>query len=152
MKVSTSQFFKQAVEIIAKQHSDVAEQQARLGTGKQLVRPSDDAQKTALIQRLKSGLTTQQNYQSGLESLRTRLIAEESVLASAQNLLLRVKELAVRGASESMSNADRKIMAVEVDSLRGELMALGNTRDSYCNYIFAGSMVVTIPYGEDQNG
>ena len=107
MKVSTSQFFKQAVEIISKQHSDVAEQQARLGTGKQLVRPSDDAQKTALIQRLKSGLTVQQNYQSGLEELRTRLISEESVLSSAENLLLRIKELAVRGASESMSVGDQ---------------------------------------------
>ena len=92
MKVSTSQFFKQAVETISKQHSEVAEQQARLGTGKQLVRPSDDAQKTALIQRLKSGLMTQKNYQSGLESLRTRLIAEESVLSSAENLLFRIKE------------------------------------------------------------
>ena len=45
MKVSTSQFFKQAVEIIGKQHSDVSKQQARLGSGKQLVNPSDDAQK-----------------------------------------------------------------------------------------------------------
>ncbi len=152
MKVSTSQFFKQAVEIISKQHSDVAEQQARLGTGKQLVRPSDDAQKTALIQRLKSGLATQENYQSGLESLRTRLISEESVLASAQNLLLRIKELSVRGASESMSNADRRIMAVEVDALRDELMALGNTRDSNGNYIFSGSMVGTIPYQKDADG
>ena len=151
MKVSTSQFFKQAVEIISKQHSDVAEQQARLGTGKQLVRPSDDAQKTALIQRLKSGLTVQQNYQSGLEELRTRLISEESVLSSAENLLLRIKELAVRGASESMSVGDRKIMAVEVDALRDELMALGNTRDASGNYIFAGSMV-TIPYQKSQNG
>ena len=152
MKVSTSQFFKQAVEIISQQHSDVAEQQARLGSGKQLVRPSDDAQKTALIQRLKSGLTTQQNYQSGLESLRTRLITEESVLASGQNLLLRIKELAVRGATESMSTPDRKIMAVEVEALRSELMALGNTRDANGNYIFAGSMVGTIPYQEDASG
>ena len=152
MKVSTSQFFKQAVEIISKQHSDVAEQQARLGTGKQLVRPSDDAQKTALIQRLKSGLTVQQNYQSGLEELRTRLISEESILSSAENLLLRIKELAVRGASESMSVGDRKIMAVEVDALRDELMALGNTRDASGNYIFAGSMVGTIPYQKSQNG
>ena len=31
MKVSTSQFFKQAVEIIGQQHSDVSKQQARLG-------------------------------------------------------------------------------------------------------------------------
>ena len=59
MKVSTSQFFKQAVEIIGQQHSDVSKQQARLGS-KQLVNPSDDAQKAALIQRLKSGLTAQE--------------------------------------------------------------------------------------------
>ena len=152
MKVSTSQFFKQAVEIISKQHSDVAKQQARLGTGKQLVRPSDDAQKTALIQRLKTGLTTQQNYQSGLDSLRTRLISEESVLSSSENLLLRIKELAVRGASESMSNPDRNMMAVEVDALRDELMALGNTRDASGNHIFAGSMVNTTPYSKNDSG
>lgn len=152
MKVSTSQFFKQAIEIISSQHSEVAEQQARLGTGKQLVRPSDDAQKTALIQRLKSGLMAQENYQSGLESLRNRLIAEESVLSSAENLLFRIKELALRGASESMSVGDRKIMAVEVDALRDELMALGNTRDSSGNYIFGGAMVGTVPFRKTDGG
>ena len=152
MKVSTSQFFRQAVEIIGSQHSDVAKQQARLGTGKQLVKPSDDAQKAALIQKLKSGLASQINYGSGLESLRTRLVAEESAISTAENMLLRIKELAVRGASESMSTGDRKIISVETDALLAEIMSLANTRDSNGNYIFSGSKVKLPAFIRDVNG
>ena len=109
MKVSTSQFFKQAVEIIGKQHSDVSKQQARLGSGKQLVNPSDDAQKAALIQRLKSGLTAQESYGAGLIRLTDRLSLEESAITSTENILLNIKDLALRAASESMGPDSRKL-------------------------------------------
>ena len=152
MKVSTSQFFKQAVDIIGQQHSDVAKQQARLGSGKQLVKPSDDASKAALIQRLKSGLTAQESYGAGLVRLTDRLSLEESAITSTENILLNIKDLALRAASQSMGPESRKIMAVEIGFLRDELMALANTRDFNGNYIFAGSMVSDAPYSQDTDG
>ena len=152
MKVSTSQFFKQAVEIIGQQHSDVSKQQARLGSGKQLVNPSDDAQKAALIQRLKSGLTAQESYGAGLIRLTDRLSLEESAITSTENILLNIKDLALRAASESMGPDSRKIMAVEIGFLRDELMALANSKDFNGNYVFAGSMVSTAPYSKDSDG
>ena len=152
MKVSTSQFFKQGVEVIGKQHSDVARQQARLGSGKQLVNPSDDAQKAALIQRLKSGLTAQESYAMGLERLTGRLASEEAAITATENILLNIKDLALRAASESMGPDSRNIMSVEIGFLREELMALANTKDFNGNYIFAGSMVSTEPYSKNADG
>ena len=152
MKVSTSQFFKQAVEIIGQQHNDVSKQQARLGSGKQLVNPSDDAQKAALIQRLKSGLTAQESYGAGLIRLTDRLSLEESVITSTENILLNIKDLALRAASQSMGPDSRRIMAVEIEFLRDELMALANSKDFNGNYIFAGSMVSDAPYLQATDG
>lgn len=152
MKVSTSQFFKQGVEVISKQHSDVARQQARLGSGKQLVNPSDDAQKAALIQRLKSGLTAQESYAMGLDRLTGRLASEEAAITATENILLNIKDLALRAASESMGPDSRKIMSVEIGFLREELMALANTKDFNGKYIFAGSMVSTEPYSKNADG
>ena len=59
MKISTSQLFDASIAQMNRQQSNVAEMQAKLASGKNLVKPSDDAGKAALIQRLTSAMQRQ---------------------------------------------------------------------------------------------
>ena len=49
MKISTSQMFDNSVSQMNRQQSKIAEMQAKLASGKQIVKASDDAEKSAII-------------------------------------------------------------------------------------------------------
>ena len=135
-----------------RQQSNVAEMQAKLASGKSLVKPSDDAEKATLIQRLNSAMQRQNVYELSLNRADSRLRMEETALSSAQSMLQRIRELAIQGSNGGLSTADRTIIANEVSSLRDALLSLANTEDESGNFIFAGTAVKTSAFSKDGDG
>ena len=152
MKVSTSQIFERATAQMAEQQVKVADMQTQLATGKQMVRPSDNPEQGALIQRLNTALDRQDVYAGNLNAISNRLEAEETALMSSENILQRVRELAVQANNGTLSADDRIIIATEVSALRDELVSLGNSKDISGNYVFAGAMTQTKPFVENVGG
>ena len=152
MRISTSRMFEQAVAQMTTQQAKVADLQAKLATGKQLIKPSDNPDQSGLIQRLRSAVERQQVYQNSLEKINQRLGAEETALLSGEKLLQRIRELAVRASNGTLTASDRQIIAREVSALRDEFLALANTRDHSGNYLFSGSMVTTPAFSADSAG
>ena len=152
MKISTSQLYDSAITQMNRQQSNVAEMQAKLASGKSLVKPSDDAEKATLIQRLNSAMQRQNVYELSLNRADSRLRMEETALSSAQSMLQRIRELAIQGSNGGLSTADRTIIANEVSSLRDALFSLANTEDESGNFIFAGTAVKTSAFSKDGDG
>ena len=152
MKISTGQIFDRAVTQMSTQQSKVAEMQAQLASGKQILQTSDDPDKAGLIQRLNTAYNRQETYESSLDSIEDRLGAEESALTATDNILQRIRELAVRASSDTLSAPDREILSIEVSTLKDGLLALANTTDVQGNYVFAGSAVRTVPFANDESG
>ena len=78
-----------------------------------------------------------------------RLELEESVLSSASDILIRLKELAIQAANDTLSGTDRDIIAAEAKNVRDELLSIANTRDVEGNYVFSGSRTETLPFKKD---
>ena len=152
MKISTSQMFDNSVTQMNRQQSKIAEMQAKLASGKQIVKASDDAEKSAIIQRLQTAIDRQTVYERSLDMADNRLAAEESALMSSETILQRIRELAVRGSTDTLSVADKEILANEVISLQEELKSLANTQDANGNYVFAGSAVQTKAFDINADG
>jgi flagellar hook-associated protein 3 FlgL len=152
MKISTSQLYDSAITQMNRQQSNVAEMQAKLATGKSLVKPSDDAEKATLIQRLNSAMQRQDVYELSLDRADSRLRMEETTLSSAQSMLQRIRELAIQGSNGGLSAADRTIIANEVSSLRDAIFSLANTEDESGNFIFAGTAVNAPAFSKDADG
>jgi flagellar hook-associated protein 3 FlgL len=152
MKISTSQLYDSAITQMNRQQSNVAEMQAKLATGKSLVKPSDDAEKATLIQRLNSAMQRQDVYELSLNRADSRLRMEETTLSSAQSMLQRIRELAIQGSNGGLSTADRTIIANEVSNLRDALFSLANTEDESGNFIFAGTAVAAPAFSKDEDG
>jgi len=152
MKISTTQIFERSIDQMSNQRTKVAEIQAQLASGKQIVQPSDDAEQAGIIQRLSSAFKRQEVYETTLDSVTTRLEVEESAVMSAENIMQRARELAVQGSNGTLTQGDRKILAHEVSSLRDELLALANSQDATGNYVFSGSMAQTPPFVESADG
>ena len=152
MQISTGQIFQRGADQMSAQKSKVTEMQAKLSSGKQVIRPSDDPEQAGTIQRIKSASARQDSYEKTLNTMNDRLATEEASLRAIDNVMQRVRVLAVQAASDTATEADRKIIAVEANSLRQELLSLTNMQDSSGNYVFSGSKMRTPPYQEDAAG
>ena len=152
MRISNQQIFDQGVEQMVRQQTSVAELQLKIAEGKQLVKPSDNPDKAMVIQRLNSAVEKQAVYESSLNAVAIRLDLEESSISTANDILLRLKEIAVQSSNGTLSADDRGILVSEVTSLRDSLLSLANTQDANDNYIFAGSSSGSAAFIETASG
>ena len=152
MRISTASLFNTSTQQLQARQNSAAESQAKLGSGKQLLNPSDDTDKANLIASLNSAKARYQVYGRNLDQVQTRLSAEESVLTSMNQIIQRVEELTIQAGNDSLAASDRDVIGKEVKALRDELFKLVNTTDIAGNYIFSGNKFDQPAFVEDASG
>ena len=152
MKVSTSMFFDRASAQLGNVQGSLAKTQEQLSVGKQITKPSDEPDKASLVTRLESEIARQKSYQGNLKAMEIRLQSEETALNNTSDVMYRMKELATQAANDTLSDPDRKTIALEMAELKNQMLSLANSQDSNGNYLFAGSRVSQMPFGPDAKG
>lgn len=152
MKISTSFLFDRATERMSTIQNRLATTQAQMAVGKQILSPSAAPDQAAAIQRLKGEVQRQESHMRTLDVAMRRYTAEETALSSSNDLLIRMKELGIQGANDTLAPDDRNAIGVEMKALRDQLLSLGNTRDDSGNFLFSGTRVNTPAFTEDANG
>ena len=152
MRVSTNQFYRVNAEQMQSTQSKVAEIQAKLGSGKQMLHPSEDPGKANLISGLVSAKERQEVYSKNVDAGETRLTAESAVIESMTSIMQRVTQLAVQSSNDTLGASDRDVIATEIKALRDELLNLTNTQDLSGSYIFSGNKTGSPAFVEDANG
>ena len=152
MKISTSFLFDRATERMSTIQNKLATTQAQLAVGKQILSPSDAPDQAAAIQRLKGEVQRQDSHMRTLQVAVQRYTAEETALSSSNEILIRMKELGLQAANDTLAADDRKAIGMEMKALRDQLLSLGNTRDDSGNYLFSGTRVNTPAFAEDATG
>ena len=152
MKISTSFLFDRATERMSTIQNKLATTQAQMAVGKQILSPSAAPDQAAAIQRLKGEVQRQESHTRTLEVAMRRYTAEETALSSSNDLLIRMKELGLQAANDTLAPDDRKAIGMEMKALRDQLLTLGNTRDNSGNYLFSGTRVNTPAFAEDPSG
>lgn len=115
--------------------------QEKLSSGKNVVRPSDNPVLTTRAMDLTRSLKEMEQYTRNVEDSISWLNLTDSALNDLTAIFHRVRELATRGASESVPEYSRKAIAMEVDQLIDQVIAIGNTTYGG-RYIFAGYKTV----------
>ena len=152
MKISSTQYFAQTTQQLSDIQTSLSKTQMQLSSGKKITKPSDEPDKAAVVSRLQSAIARQQSYQETLKTANTRLTTEETTLKSASDVLSRIKELSTQAASDTLGAQDRQSIALEVDTLREQLLSLANAQDANGNYLFAGSRADQPAFGKDAQG
>ena len=152
MKVSTSLFFERASAQLGNVQGSLAKTQEQLSTGKQITKPSDEPDKASTVTRLESEMARQKSYQETLTTVQTRLTSQETSLRNVSDVLIRIKELTVQAANDTISAPDRKAIGLEIIGLRDQLLSQANAQDTNGNFLFAGSRSTQAPYALDANG
>jgi flagellar hook-associated protein 3 FlgL len=118
-------------------------------TGRKVLAPSDDPVAAAKLMRINARASRTEDYQKTISAVRADITMSEGNLSEASQLMVRAHELAIQGANDALSPNDRSALAVEVASLKEQLLATANGRGQR-GYLFAGSQTATPPF--DANG
>jgi flagellar hook-associated protein 3 FlgL len=152
MRIGTLQMFRQGVNSILDQQTQLAHTQNQLSTGKRIVNPSDDPIGSAQLIGLSESLRVTEQYQRNGQMARFRLEQEDVVLGSVVDNLQRARELAVQGLNDSNSVKERTAIALEVRQILAEVLALANRKDGNGQYLFSGFQVRTEPFADTGAG
>lgn len=145
MRVSTAQIFQQGVDAILARQRDLTETELQLASGKRILHPADDPSAAARILDLDEASQRLAQYQRNADMAQARLDQEETALFGIENLLQRVRELAVQGNNGTQGVADRQSIAAEIREHLDAFVELANTRDANGEYIFGGFQSLTEP-------
>jgi flagellar hook-associated protein 3 FlgL len=152
MKISTSLYFDRSTQQLGNVQAKLTKVQEQLSTGLQIVKPSDEPDKASLVTRLESELARQAGYQDTLKSVNVRLTAEETALKNTSDVMYRIKELAVQAANDTLGAQDRQSIALELGTLRDQILSMANSQDSNGNYLFSGSRSGEPAFSKDSDG
>ena len=119
--LTTSQFIQRNM---SERIKEITQSTERLSSGKRVNRASDDPISIGPISRLNAKvLSLGKAISNGAEGIIVTQTAD-SGLSSINNLLSRVRELAVQGASTTLTTADRNTLQVEIDAYLTEIDSL----------------------------
>lgn len=104
----------------------LAQSQEQLTTGKRINRASDDPTDAARAMRTRSALADQEQYARNGQDGATWMNLTDSRLQSMNSSLLRVREIALTGGTDTNSGTAREALAVEVEQLRDKLLTEAN--------------------------
>lgn len=125
--------------------SRLQQTQEQLTSGKKLNRPSDNPVDTVSAMRLRGEQRQLEQFGVSITDGLSRLRQADDALVSASNMLQRLRQITVAGASDTNGAPQREAFAKEAAQIKQGLIQLANTQ--YAGRpIFAGTSNVTQAY------
>lgn len=101
----------------------------KLSSGQRINRAGDDAAGLAISENLKAQIRglgqAERNAQDGISLVQIA----EGALAEVSNILIRLRELSVQAASDTIGNTERKFLNVEFEQLTSEIDRIANSTE-----------------------
>ena len=144
-RISDLQRTGRFVENIYYQRLALERAREEVATGLEVINPSDDPGRAGTISQLQSTSQRLGRHKDRVSSAIGYLANQESILDSAEEVLVRARELAAQGANGTISIEAREQMAEEVFALRDQMVALGNSTYQG-RYLYGGLADDTEPF------
>jgi len=131
---------------LRKQQENLSKINNQIGTQNRLVRLRDDPIAASHAVRYDSYLARLNRFEKNIEYAQDHYNNTHDYLYSTNEIMLRIRDLAVTGANGIYSQDDLRIMAVEVNELLKELVSISNATGANIKQMFAGDKVYTQPF------
>jgi flagellin len=110
----------------------------RLSSGNQITSPSDNPSGLALSGLLQGDIGSNQQAQRNVADASSLLQVSEGGLAEINNLLVRMRELAITASSDVVRDDERDYLNIEYQSLRDEITRIADTTNFRGNRLLNG--------------
>lgn len=138
MRIGTNTKYENILLELNRLSSEINKTQIKIATGKNYLKPSDDPVSAVVSLNYKQGIARIDKYQSAIQEGLSFLKAQESVLGNVQDLISRVKVLAIQSANATQNQETRIAIANEIEGILEALISLANSQIGE-KYLFAGS-------------
>lgn len=145
MRISTSGTFAAGLAAMQRLQSALDQTQRQISSGRRILTPSDDPIATARSLEIRESIGRLEQFDRNANIAGNRLAQEESALGSVNNVLQRVRELALQANNATQSNESRRLIAIEVRQQLGQLVQIANQKDGNGSQLFAGNLESTTP-------
>ncbi|MDE2573308.1 MAG: flagellar hook-associated protein FlgL [bacterium] len=138
MRISTSELYNQQTAAIDNLFAQQVQFGQELSTGKQLNVPSDDPTQIGQDLLLHATQAFDQTVSSTVTNAQQQLSTIDGALSNLTGILQSARQIAIQGATETLSQSQRAVLGVQVDNLLQRAIDVGNTQVGG-TYIFAGT-------------
>jgi flagellar hook-associated protein 3 FlgL len=152
MRIATSQFYANNLNLMQQLQSGVGTAQEQVASGKRLTQASDDPAAAAKVLSLEESVSQYEQFQKNVGVAENALQQEHTTLNTLTNLYQRIRELALQSDNGALSKESHEAIAKEVRARRDELLELANTRNAQGESIFAGFQVRQTTFTTDGLG
>jgi len=144
-RITTKILFNNAIDNLSRIETDLAQLQEQLASGLRINRPSDDPIATRRAIGYRSLLKRNDHYLTAIRDAQIFTNAADSTLGIMTEDLLRVRELVLRGASGTLNQDQRNIIATEINEIINGMFDVANAT-SGGRQLFGGSRTLDAPF------
>lgn len=145
-RISTGQMFTQSLSTMLTRQKDLQHLQQQLATGQKIVTAADNPVAAGNAVTLDRALAKLEQFDLNGNTVQNRLNLQESVLTQVNDQLSRVKELTIQANTDTLSDTDRKAIAIELKAINEQLLSLANSQDGAGRYLFGGTSDAGVPF------
>ncbi|MDH5582065.1 MAG: flagellin [Bdellovibrionales bacterium] len=129
LRINTNVVSQSAQRTLSITNQDQAESLTKLSSGKRINKAADDAAGLAISEKLRAKIrgTTQaeRNANDGISLIQTA----EGGLNEIANILIRLRELSIQSASDTVGNQEREFANLEYEQLKTEIQRISNSTE-----------------------
>jgi flagellar hook-associated protein 3 FlgL len=144
-RISELQTTNSFIEQIMESRIALENTRSEIATGYKVLDASDDPGRAGMISSLQSTVQRIDRHQERISFALNTLQVQENVVSSANEILIRARELGVQGANGTISAEMRAEIADEVYELRDALAGLANTKYQEM-YLYGGKADNSAPF------
>lgn len=123
--------------------------QNQMATGKTISRPSDDPVGMARVLKSTSDIMVSEQHKRNVDEALSWLETTETSVTQLKDVMQRVRELTVRGATGSMASDDRQAIQKEIVQLKEQILSIGNSTFAG-RFIFGGYNTKEHPFSIEE--
>ncbi|GAB7539418.1 flagellar hook-associated protein FlgL [Burkholderia sp. 3C] len=140
MRIASQSFGNSMVSTLRGSNAKIADLTARLASGQRIHVASDDPVGAVRLMRLERDSAMLAQYRRNIGTLNGQLQKNELHLDSMQTQLGAARETMLRAMDGTNSADDLQALAGSLRSLRDDLVASANAKDSEGQYLFSGTL------------
>ena len=140
MRISTRGAYLQGLSMMQQLQSALDYTQRQISSGRRILTPADDPIGSSRSIEFRESLSRLDQFDRNSGIAENRLGYEESALNSVNNILQRVRELALQANNATQSDETRGLIAVEIRQHLDHLVQTANQQDGNGRFLFAGNL------------
>ena len=152
MSVSTTRFFDNNSTLFSKINDELKSLQGQVGTGKAELKLSENITDISKLSEEKEKKSETSQFLGNSKRVQSDLEFLDVAFDRLQNSLIRLQELAVESANDTLLAEERQRFVQEAQMIKSEILDVANQKDTFGNNLFGGVSGVETPFEINSDG